>query len=155
MYSVAAALYDRVNNTEGVSTMVNNVLDIFASSLDDNTAPYDDWDAGRSGLLYASPFLNRNVPNYKLYVLGDVDASVIPRDLMTSIAVAVVNRGNTLSDSPGMLIWIDTCYIMFLLRIRLWVVIISKFISFALPYHLHILLFILLIIFLIIIVCSY
>jgi len=98
VYSVAAALYDRVNNMDGVSDMVSKVNQIFESSIN---APYDDWDSGRSGLLYASPFLSDNLPNYKTNVLGDANAGIISREYMISVAQAVVDRGNDLSDSPG------------------------------------------------------
>jgi len=99
VYSVAAAIYDRLNNTAKVQEMVTQVVNIFEASQSDSQAPYDDWDAGRGGLLFASPYLDRNTPNYqKAY---NVNGGIISRELMVNIATAVVNRGNKLSDAPG------------------------------------------------------
>jgi hypothetical protein len=86
--------------------MVNEVIALFESAPDDQLTTYDDWDAGRGGLLFASEFLDNNIPNYRAASLDG--ASVIARDLMINVATAVVNRGNRLSDAPGQYLqWIS------------------------------------------------
>lgn len=70
--------------------MIANVQSIFDHSVDDNYAPYDDFDAGRAGLLYASSFLNT------FYQRDDV----ISRSSIVAIGEAIIRRGEAVSSHP-------------------------------------------------------
>jgi hypothetical protein len=106
VYSVAAAVLDRCGDaSETVEELVGRVEAAFAAAP--TSAPFDDWDSGRAGLLYAAEFLEENVVfnnSLRRSRSGEVsasDASIIPRETVTAVAEAVVTRGASLSREEG------------------------------------------------------
>lgn len=100
VWCVAAVIYDNLGNATKVNELVAQVESMFEAAVDDDVAPYDDWDAGRGGLLFAARFLQEH--------LSAADAGwIIARPLVVAVAQAVVDRGARLSRSADYLEWIS------------------------------------------------
>ena len=94
VYAVAAAVLDRAGNeSERVCELVDNVRSIFATAP--QMAPYDDWDSGRSGLLYAAHFLKENVKH------APANCTTIEQEAVKAVAEAIVTRGAALARGEG------------------------------------------------------
>jgi hypothetical protein len=103
VYCVAAAIYDALGDAEKVQEMMGHVQSVFASAVDDSRCPYDDWDSGRGGLLYAADFLQRNLIEYKTS-----SEPAIPRGMVAAVGLAIVDRGARVSREPGQYLeWIS------------------------------------------------
>lgn len=86
VYSLAAVISSLRGDSETAATYVSAVQSTFDRAVDDNNVPYDDFDSGRAGLLYAGQFLA------KFYA-----RDVISRSSVVAVAQATIARGQALS----------------------------------------------------------
>ena len=93
--AVGAVVRSRAGDEAGAQSLVDALVGYFEKAPDDSECPYDDWDSGRAGLLYVSKFLDEMLPQWP----GGLP--VIDRDLLAPVALAIIDRGTRLSDSPG------------------------------------------------------
>lgn len=87
---VAAIIHDLQNDAESAMTFVKQVQETFRKAPDNSFCPYDDWDAGRSGLLYAAALLDHHFQR-----------TMVDRALVVAAANATVLRGLELGKSRG------------------------------------------------------
>ena len=107
VWAVAAAVLDRCGDSpETVEQLVQLVQGVFDAAPD--SAPYDDWDSGRSGLLYAAEFLQEHVVfNNSLSrstattTPAMTGTSIVPRESVLAVAEAIVTRGAALARGDG------------------------------------------------------
>lgn len=90
VYTLSAVLADLHGLDQTAADMIARVQEIFDKSVDDSYAPYDDFDAGRAGLIFAASFL-------KSYFKKDV----ITRSSVVAVGEAVIRRGQQLSSNPS------------------------------------------------------
>jgi len=92
VHCVAAVIFDALQDSCGRGMHVQSVMSIFEEAVNDDYASYDDWDAGRAGLLFAGSFLRSHLPS-----------EAIPETLtqsMMAIAQAIIRRGKENSRNP-------------------------------------------------------
>jgi lantibiotic modifying enzyme len=97
VYTLGAVLAYLQGNHGACSERIAQVQAVFDQAPSDSYAPYDDFDSGRAGLLYAASFLAK--------FFGQ---DVISRSSVVAVAQAVVRRGQQLSNEPdSYLQWIS------------------------------------------------
>ena len=89
VYTIGAVLATLQGQDNTADQMISEVQSIFDKSVDDQYAPYDDFDAGRAGLIYAASFLN------KFYGRNVIDSSSV-----TAVGEAIIRRGQVVSSHP-------------------------------------------------------
>lgn len=89
VYSVAAVLASLRGNETEAQSYIAEVQSIFDRSVSDSYAKWDDFDAGRAGLLYAASFLGAHF-----------GTDVIQRESIVAVAEATIARGKALSSDP-------------------------------------------------------
>mmetsp|Transcript_115705 Transcript_115705/g.338420 ORF Transcript_115705/g.338420 Transcript_115705/m.338420 type:complete len:496 (-) Transcript_115705:55-1542(-) len=90
VHTLAAIIYDLEGNAESSLGFVAKVREAFNHAADDEFCVYDDWDAGRAGLLYAAALLDHHFGK-----------TMINRDLVVRVANATVERGSRLGAAAG------------------------------------------------------
>lgn len=93
MYCVGAVIASMLGDNAIAVQRIAEVQSIFDEAHLDSYASYDDFDAGRAGLLYAANFLA------KFY---GTPGGVITRSSIVKVAQATINRGIKLSSNPDM-----------------------------------------------------
>lgn len=97
VYALGAVMASVQGDDDSVTQLVSKVQDIFTNSVSDSYAFYDDFDAGRAGLLYAAQFLET--------FFGK---KMITHSSVVAIGQAIVRRGQALSSHPtSYLEWIS------------------------------------------------
>jgi hypothetical protein len=93
VYTLAAVIAKLQGDTATATAMVAEVQTIFDSAVSDSNCLYDDFDAGRAGLIYAASFLSRYFGGYR-------HEDVITRSSLVAVGQAVVRRGKAVSSHP-------------------------------------------------------
>ena len=82
MWCVSALYADLTNDTETVKKRLKDINDLFEK----DKGKYDDFDAGRAGLLYAARFLQSNIEPKGEAKVSD--------DLLRKVAISIIQRGH-------------------------------------------------------------
>ena len=99
VYCVGAVVASLLGDSTTAVQRIAEVQSIFDEAHKDSYALYDDFDAGRAGLLYAASFLA------KFY---GTPGGVITRSSIVKVAQATVDRGIQLSTNPEMYLeWVS------------------------------------------------
>ena len=82
MWCVSALYADLTNDTETVEKRLKDINDLFEK----DKGKYDDFDAGRAGLLFAARFLQANIEPKGSPKVSD--------DLLRKVALSIIQRGH-------------------------------------------------------------
>jgi hypothetical protein len=96
VHCVAAVISDLEGHIDDANNHIQEVQSIIDHSVDDNYAKWDDFDAGRAGLLYASSFLKKHFQK-----------EVISQASVVAIGQAIITRGQAVSKSKDYLQWLS------------------------------------------------
>jgi hypothetical protein len=97
VWTLGAVVASLSGDEASAAQLVAEVQAVFDQATSDTFAPYDDFDSGRAGLLYAARFLQQ--------FYGGKE--VISRNSVVAVAQAIVRRGQELSSNPAWLEWIS------------------------------------------------